>query len=169
MLVFPDHRQKNLQEHQSAQIVTAAQVSGTVQRHVARHQAGGQNRARDNKFSNARYSWSCTLKPALLKIALLGQYRRHKPPVNISGYAPGCDFPSCARSAESRPSSSMADASCATSPRRTTRPFQLSSTRSAVHPAASLEITGRPHAMASFTTSPQGSVCDGKTNASANA
>src|SRR5882724_12042208 len=52
----------------------------------------------------------------------------------------------------------MADARDDTSFGGINKPFQFSFTRSAAHPATLLTTTGKPQAMASFTTKPQGSV-----------
>src|ERR1051326_4380524 len=56
------------------------------------------------------------------------------------------------------PRAPMADAKASTSLGGTIRPFQFSVTKSAPQPAASLRITGKPQAIASFTTKPQVSV-----------
>ncbi len=46
-------------------------------------------------------------------------------------------------------------------------PFMPSGTRSPISPAAVVEITGNPHAIASETTIPKGSPSVGKTKTSA--
>src|SRR5271169_2220787 len=79
----------------------------------------------------------------------LGEYRRFRSLLRS---------PMHDRSLPSRASSSMREASWLMSPAGITRPFQWSSTRSAAQPAALEQITGNPHAMASLTTRPHGSV-----------
>jgi hypothetical protein len=63
----------------------------------------------------------------------------------------------------------MADVKDDTSLGSTNNPFQFSFTKSAAQPATLLTITGKPHAMASFTTNPQVSVYVGRISISASA
>ena len=103
LLVFPDCRQKDLQEHQPAQIISAAQISWHVERNVGSYQA-------DDLRTMPRHDKSCvtlihgmglrniiSLSVATRRTTRLPLFRQHRPPENISGYAPCCDFPSASR------------------------------------------------------------------------
>ena len=66
--------------------------------------------------------------------------------------------PIAVRKVESSARFFMVEVKAVTSPGAKINPFEACSTRSAVHPATLVATTGKPQAMASFTTKPQGSL-----------